>query len=204
MMPPPPGARSAPSTQRNRDAILLVLKPRLPDSGTVLEVASGAGEHAVHCARALPSLTWQPTDPDPGARESIDAWRQASGLGNLMPALPLDASNPDRWPAARADAIVCINMVHISPWAATQGLVAGAGRLLPANGILYLYGPYKEGGEHTAPTNALFDADLKARDPAWGLRDLEAVAALADTHGLTLAERIAMPANNLSLIFRRR
>lgn len=201
---PPPGARSSPSTQRNRDAILLVLKPRLPAKGLVLEIAAGAGEHAMHCAAALPSLTWQPTDPDADARASIDAWRIASGLDNLLPALPLDASAPAHWPVARADAVVCINMTHISPWSATQGLIAGAARVLPPGGVLYLYGPYKEGGEHTAPTNALFDADLRRRNADWGLRDREAVVDLAASAGLDLTDRIAMPANNLSLVFRRR
>ncbi len=201
---PPPGALSSPSTARNRDAILLVLKPRLPQRGLVLEIASGAGEHAVHMARALPGLTWRPSDPDPRARASIEAWRTASGLANLLEPLDIDAAQPIAWPPVQAEAVVCINMVPISPWAATQGLLQGAGQALVPGGLLYLYGPYRERGVEIAPTNAMFDADLKARDPAWGLRALDAVAALAAEHGLDLAERIAMPANNLSLIFRRR
>jgi hypothetical protein len=201
---PPPGALCAPSTARNRDAILLVLKPRLPARGLVLEIASSAGEHAVHCARALPGLTWRPSDPDPRARASITAWRAASGLANLLEPLDLDAAAPSAWPPLRVQAVACINMIHISPWAAAEGLMQGAGRVLEPGGLLYLYGPYREAGVEIAPTNALFDADLKARNPAWGLRDLQAVSALAAAHGLDLAERIAMPANNLSLFFRRR
>jgi SAM-dependent methyltransferase len=198
---PPPGARTSPATARNRDPILEVLRPRLPAHGLVLEVASGAGEHAVHMARALPGLSWQPTDPDSAALDSIAAWRDAAGLPNLLAPLKLDAAAPESWPVEKADAMVCINMVHISPWAATEGLMAGAGRVLPPGGILYLYGPYREAGVETAPSNTAFDLDLKARNPAWGLRDLEAVSDLAARHGLRLDERIAMPADNLSLVF---
>ena len=199
----PPGARVSPSTARNREPILEVLAPRLPDSGLVLEIAAGAGEHAVHAAAALPHLQWQPTDPDPEALISIAAWRDHAALPNLLPPLRLDASDPDSWPVAQADAVVNINMIHISPWSATQGLMAGAGRLLPSEGLLYLYGPYLEADVETAPSNLAFDQSLKDRNPAWGLRRLDDVTALAARHGLTLAERIAMPANNLSLIFRR-
>jgi SAM-dependent methyltransferase len=200
---PPPGARTSPATARNRDPILEVLRPRLPHHGLVLEVASGAGEHAVHMARALPGLDWRPTDPDPVALESIAAWRDAAGLANLLAPLRLDAAAPDSWPVEAADAMVCINMVHISPWAATEGLMAGAARVLPPGGLLYLYGPYREDGR-TAPSNEAFDLDLKARNPAWGVRDLEAVRDLADGCGLVLEARIEMPANNLSLVFVRR
>lgn len=199
----PPGARSSPSTARNRDPILDILRPRLPASGLVLEIAAGAGEHAVHMARALPGLEWRPTDPDPVALDSIGAWRKAAGLPNLLAPLILDASQPDAWPVDRADAVVCINMVHISPWSATEGLMTGAGRILPPGGMLYLYGPYRETGVPTAASNEAFDADLRRRNPAWGLRDLDEVTALAGAHGLALSERIAMPANNLSLVFRR-
>lgn len=199
----PPGTRTAPSTARNREPILQALRPRLPADGLVLEVAAGAGEHAVHFARALPHLAWRPTDPDEAALASIAAWRAQAGLPNLLAPLRLDAAHPDAWPLARADALVAINMVHISPWAATRGLMAGAGRLLPAGGGLFLYGPYLEDGVATAPSNLAFDESLKARDPAWGLRRLAAVAALAEGCGLALAERIAMPANNLFLVFRR-
>lgn len=200
---PPPGARVSPSTARNREPILEVLGPRLPASGLVLEIAAGAGEHAVHNAAALPHLQWQPTDPDPEALISIAAWRDHAALPNLLPPLRLDASDPDSWPVAQADAVVNINMIHISPWAAAEGLMAGAGRLLPAGGLLYLYGPYLESDVETAPSNLAFDQSLKDRNPAWGLRRLDDVTALAARHGLMLAERIAMPANNLSVIFRK-
>jgi len=195
-------ALASPSVVRNRDPILTILRRVLPSTGMVLEIASGTGEHAVHFAAALPHLTWQPSDQDEQALRSIAAHRAVSGLPNLLAPLPLDAAGPD-WPVERADAIVAINMVHISSWQATQGLMAGAGRVLPPGGVLYLYGAYKENGTHTAPSNEAFDADLKRRNPEWGVRDLEAVAELARGHGLALVERIPMPANNLSLIFRR-
>jgi hypothetical protein len=200
---PASAARVSPSTARNRDPILEALKPRLPHRGLVLEIAAGAGEHAVHNAAALPGLEWQPTDPDPEALASIAAWRAHASLPNLLPPLRLDASDPDAWPVERADAVVNINMIHISPWAATLGLMAGAGRLLPTGGGLFLYGPYIEAGVQTAPSNLAFDLSLKSRDSAWGIRHLEAVAAAAAGHGLALAERIAMPANNLILVFRK-
>lgn len=199
----PPGARASPATARNRDPILDVLRAHLPDRGLVLEIAAGAGEHAVHFARALPGLQWRPTDPDPTALDSIGAWRKAAELDNLLAPLILDASQPDAWPVDRADAVVCINMAHISPWSATEGLMTGAGRILPPSGVLYLYGPYRETGVPTAASNEAFDADLKRRNPGWGLRELDEVAPLAAAHGLELSERIAMPANNLSLVFRR-
>jgi SAM-dependent methyltransferase len=166
----------------------------------VLEIASGTGEHAVYFAAALPHLTWQPTDPDGEARDSITAYAAAAQLPNLLPVLALDASVPE-WPVARADAVVSINMIHIAPWSAAEGLMAGAGRLLAPGGVLYLYGPFKENGQHTAPSNVAFDASLRARDPQWGVRDTGDVAALARRNGLELAERVAMPANNLSLVF---
>lgn len=200
---PPPGARVSPSTARNRAPILEVLAPRLPALGLVLEIAAGAGEHAVHNAAALPHLQWRPTDPDAEALASIAAWRDHAALPNLLPPLRLDASDPDNWPVAQADAIVNINMIHISPWSATQGLMAGAARVLPPGGLLYLYGPYLEAGVETAPSNLAFDQSLKDRNSAWGLRRLEEVAALASECGLRLTERLAMPANNLSVIFRK-
>ena len=200
---PPPGARVSPSTARNREPILQVLKPRLPATGLVLEIAAGAGEHAVYCAAALPHLQWRPTDPDPEALASIAAWRDHAALPNLLPPLRLDASDPDGWPVGRADAVVNINMVHISPWSATEGLMAGAARVLPAGAPLVLYGPYIEPDLETAPSNLDFDASLRRRNPAWGVRRLDDVTVLAARHGLVLAERIAMPANNLSLVFRR-
>jgi SAM-dependent methyltransferase len=192
----------APAAQRNREPILAVLERHLPRRGTVLEIASGSGEHVVHFAARLGSLVFQPSDPDPAARASIDAWAAAGGLGNVRPALALDAAAPD-WPAAHADAVLCINMIHIAPWRAAEGLVAGAARLLGPGGVLYLYGPYKRGGGHTAPSNAAFDADLRRRNPGWGVRAVEDVAALAAAAGFSAPEIEAMPANNLSLIFRR-
>lgn len=196
-------ALSSPATARNKDLILEVLRQHFPASGLVLEIASGAGEHALHMAANLPGLTWQPTDPDPQALASIAAWRAQAGSANLLAPVELDAARPDLWPVNAADAIVCINMIHISPWAATEGLFAGAGRLLPAEGVLVTYGPYLEDAVETAPSNLAFDASLKSRNPAWGIRRREDVEALAAGHGLALQARIAMPANNLSLVFRR-
>ena len=150
---PPRAGRTSPATARNRGPILEVLKPRLPASGVVLEIAAGAGEHAAHFAAALPHLRWRPTDADPDALASIAAWRSHAGLPNLLPPLRLDTANPDAWPIDRADAIVSINMIHISPWAAAQGLMAGAARLLPSGGALFLYGPFIEADIETAPSN---------------------------------------------------
>ena len=184
---------------RNRQPILDVLQEHLPPRGLALEVASGSGEHVVHFAQACPDLVFQPSDPDPAHRASIDAWTVALGLANVRPAIDLDAMAPT-WPVAAANAVLCSNMIHIAPWAATVGLVRGAGRIVPPGGVLYLYGPYRRGGRHTAPSNAAFDADLRARNPGWGVRDLEAVAAEAETNGLALDRVIPMPANNLSLL----
>jgi SAM-dependent methyltransferase len=192
----------SPSVARNRDPILSVLRRVIPPIGQILEIASGTGEHAVHFAAALPHLIWQPTDRDEQALKSISAHRAAAGLPNLLPPLVLNAAALE-WPVERADAIVAINMVHISPWQATQGLMAGAGRILPPGGVLFLYGAYKENGAHTASSNEAFDLDLRRRNPEWGVRDLEAVADLARDHALDLIERVQMPANNLSLIFHR-
>jgi len=194
---------ASPSSARNRDPILALLRRWLPASGTVLEIASGLGEHAAWSAEALPGITWQPTDRSEEALEILRARRAAAGLANLAEPLVQNAADPETWPLARADAIVCINMVHISPWSATEGLMAGAARLLPDGGALILYGPYIETGVETAPSNLAFDADLKRRDPAWGLRDLADVQALAAAQGLSLTERVAMPANNLCLLLRR-
>jgi len=193
----------SPSTARNRDPILRVLRPWLPSRGLVLEVAAGAGEHAVHFAAALPALQWRPTDADPEALASIAAWRDHAGLPNLLSPLRLDASRPDTWPLDRADAVVSINMIHISPWSATEGLMTGADLLLAPGAPLILYGPFLQGDVETAPSNLAFDQDLKRRNPAWGLRHLDALTALAADHALTLAERIPMPANNLVLVFRK-
>ena len=196
------GKRHAPATERNRDAILAVLRDELPSSGLVLEVASGSGQHVVHFAAALPALDWQPSDPDPAAQASIESWRREAGLPNVRPPLRLDASAD--WPVERADAILCVNMVHISPWEATLGLMKGAGAVLPPGGLLYLYGPYLRENVETAPSNLAFDASLKARDPQWGLRRVEDVIAAATGEGLVFRQLLEMPANNLSLIFRRR
>jgi hypothetical protein len=187
---------------RNRQPILDVLRPRLPSDGWVLEVASGTGEHVVHFAAALPHLVFQPSDPSPEARASIDDWALASGLANIRPALALDVEQA-RWPVDRASAVLCSNMIHIAPWSATIGLVEGADRTLTADGLLYLYGPYRRGGAHTAPSNDAFDRSLRQQNPAWGVRDLEAVNELAIRHGFGPAEVVEMPANNLSLLFRR-
>jgi SAM-dependent methyltransferase len=195
------GAQTAPAVARNRDPILAVLRRVLPARGTVLEIASGSGEHAVYFAAALPEITWQPTDRDADELRSIAAYRTAAQLPNLLPPLELDAA-ASRWPMVRADAVVSINMIHIAPWTAAEGLMAGAGRVLAPGGLLYLYGPFKENGRHTAPSNAAFDASLKARDSEWGVRDVAEVSDLAGRHGLVLVDRVVMPANNLSLVFR--
>jgi hypothetical protein len=196
-------ARTAPAAARNREPILRVLRDLLPLSALVLEIASGTGEHAVWFSSALPAVTWQPTDQDPEALNSIAAWRDATGLPNLLPPLPLDAA-AETWPVIQADAVVAINMIHVAPWIATQGLIAGAARVLNSGGLLFLYGPFRERGVHTGATNAAFDADLQARNPAWGIRDLDEIAALASKNGFGTPERVAMPANNLSVVFRRR
>ena len=196
-------ARNAPAAARNREPIFNVLREWLPQPGRVLEVASGTGEHAVWFSGAMPGITWQPTDRDAEALASIAAWRAGAALTNLLPPLHLDASDPGSWPVGPVDAVVSINMIHIAPWAATLGLMAGAARVLGPGGLALLYGPFREGGAHTAPSNAAFDASLQARDPAWGVRDLGAVAAVAAAHGMALAARVAMPANNLILVFRK-
>jgi hypothetical protein len=192
----------APATQRNRDVILDVLRKILPPSGLVLEIASGSGEHAVHFAQALPQLAFQPTDPTEDALASITAWIAAAKAANVRSPLLLDVT-AQTWPVKSADAVLCINMIHISPWSATLGLMRGAASLLRSGAPLYTYGPYKRGGTHTAPSNADFDASLRARDPSWGVRDLEEVAAAAQAAGFTAPEITQMPANNLSLVFRR-
>jgi hypothetical protein len=196
-------AKSAPAAVRNREPILHVLRDILPRPAHVLEIASGTGEHAVWFSSALPELTWQPTDRDPEALASIEAWRDTTGLTNLLPPLLLDASS-NSWPVAQADVVVAINMVHTAPWSATRGLMTGAARVLTKGGLLFLYGPFREDGMHTGAGNAVFDADLRTRDPSWGIRDLDETTALASQHGFNAPERIEMPANNLSVVFRRR
>lgn len=198
---PPQGVRRhAPATLRNRAAIATMLGDLLPAAGRVLEVASGSGEHCAYFAEHFPKLEWHPSDPDPDALASIAAW--CEGLANVRPPVALDAAAAT-WPVGHADAILCINMVHISPWEATLGLMAGAGRLLPPGGPLILYGPYREAGVPTAPSNEEFDQSLRARDPAWGLRLLDEVVAAAEAQGLVFERRVAMPANNLIVAFRR-
>jgi SAM-dependent methyltransferase len=198
-----PDARlSSPAVCRNRGPILDILRTVLPTQGVVLEVASGSGEHIVYLARQLPALDWQPSDPSPAARASIAAWTAADRLTNVRPPLDLDAGALP-WPVSAANAILAINMVHISPWAATQGLLHEAARLLPPAGLLYLYGPFIRAGVALAPSNAAFDADLRDRNGAWGLRDLAAVEAEAAEAGLEIEAVVPMPANNLSVIVRR-
>ncbi|REG50298.1 uncharacterized protein DUF938 [Paraburkholderia sp. BL6669N2] len=193
----------SPSAERNREPILAVLRAVLPTNGRVLEIASGTGQHAIWFARAMPGLDWQPSDADADARASIGAWVAHEGLTNVRAPLALDVHQPD-WGVDTLDAVVCINMIHISPWSAAQALFAGAGRRLVDGGVLYLYGPYKRGGAHTSPSNDAFDQQLRGRDPEWGVRDMEEVVALGVSVGLVCDEPIAMPANNFSLVFRKR
>jgi hypothetical protein len=199
----PEGALASPAAARNTAAILDVLTAHLPARGRVLEVAAGTGQHAAAFAAALPDLDWTPSDPSDQARASISAWATAANLPNLRPPLALDVLDPESWPDGPLQAVVCINMVHISPWAATEGLMALAGGRLAVGGLLVLYGPFRETDVPLAPSNAAFDDSLKARDPAWGLRDRDGVAAAAKGEGLALTRRIGMPANNLMLLFRR-
>lgn len=195
--------RYAPATERNREPIRDVLKEELAGSGgLLLEIAAGTGEHAVFLSRAFPQWQWQPTDPDPDAIASIAAWRDEQGLANLLPPLRLDASDAD-WPVARADAILCVNMTHISPASATEGLFAAAARLLGANAPLLIYGPFLEAELKTTQSNLDFDASLKSRNPEWGLRDAEWLDRLAGANGLRRTARYQMPANNLTLVYRR-
>lgn len=183
-----------PATERNREPILAVLTRLLPPRGLVLEVASGSGEHAAYFAARL-DVTWQPSDPDPTHRASIDDW--CAGL--CPPALALDAAKP--WPIDRADAVFCANMVHIAPWEACLGLLAGAAAVLAPGAPLVMYGPFQRHGAHTSPSNEAFDASLRARNPAWGVRDLDQIAALATA--FRLDEVVAMPSNNFTAVFRR-
>lgn len=193
----------APAAERNRDAILEVLGRVLPAEGKVLEIASGTGQHAVHFARSLSGLAWQPSDPDAAMLDSIRAHTARSGLVNIAEPRRLDVLEPD-WPLEQADAVVCINMIHIAPRAATASLCSGAAELLDAGAPLVLYGPFRRDGRHTAPSNVTFDASLKARNPDWGVRDLEQdVVPVAEGAGFALAEVVSMPANNFCAVFKR-
>ncbi len=205
------GRLDAPAFHRNYEPIFTVLEPHLRGKrGTLLELGSGSGQHAVEYASRLPDITWQPVDYDAAALRSIEAWRVFSKLPNLQPPLRIDLSDSN-WPALYAPkipfasllAIFCANVIHIAPWKIAEGLFAGAPKLLQPGGTMFLYGPFKRGGGHTAPSNEQFDRSLRARNPEWGLRDMEAVQALAEKNGLTLVETIPMPANNFTLIFRR-
>lgn len=207
----------APATQRNRESILAVLQACLPPTGTVLEIASGTGEHAIFFAPRLCPRNWLPSDPDPIARSSIRAWQAESPCPGLYPPLALDVREPT-WAIEQplppewseldllthpVRAMVNINMIHIAPWSVCVGLMAGASRILPPNGILYLYGPFKQQGQHTAASNERFDQSLQSQNPEWGVRDLEDVIAIAQAHSLQWVSSLAMPANNLSVIFSR-
>jgi uncharacterized protein DUF938 len=201
-MPPTDPRRYAPATTRNRDVILAVLAAELPPAGPVLELASGSGEHAVYFAARLPGLTWQPSDPDAESLDSIAAHRAAAGLRNLAPPLLLDVHDPI-WPLAQAAAVVAINLIHIAPWSACLALLTGAARILPPGAPLVLYGAYRRGGRPTSASNEAFDQSLRARNPTWGVRDLEEVERAATGAGWSAMKVVEMPSNNLSLIFRR-
>ncbi len=218
MSEPSDARQHAPATQRNRGPILEVLSQVLPPTGTILEISSGTGEHAIFLAPRLRPRQWIPSDPNPMARVSIAAWQEEFPADNLYPPIALDARDP-AWPVEQDElpealqgldlerdpivAIANINMIHIAPWSACLGLMAGAGRILPPGGILYLYGPYKQNGEHTAASNAAFDQSLRTQDPEWGVRDLEAVVEAAQAQNLALLKTVEMPANNLSVVFQR-
>ncbi len=193
--------RHAPATARNRDVIAGILAEELPATGLVLEIASGSGEHVVHFAERFPDIHWQPSDPDPVARKSIMAWAAEAGLTNVATPLDVDASSPD-WPITRADALLCINMTHISPWEATLGLLDGATRLLGPGAPLIIYGPFLQAEVETAPSNLAFDAQLRARDARFGIRAVADIDAAAAGRGLMRTALYPMPANNLTLVYR--
>ena len=193
----------APATARNREPILTILRRHLPSRGLILEVASGTGEHITHFATALsPDLTFQPSDPHAAARASIDAWADRLGVSNVLPAIALDAA-AEHWPIEQADAVICINMIHIAPWQAAVGLTRGAANVMAAGGALFLYGPFRRGGQHTSPSNEAFDRTLRMQNRHWGVRDLEKVIEVAQRYGFHPPLIEEMPANNLSLVFRR-
>ena len=197
------GKLSTPSAERNKDPILAVLARVLPRRGLVLEIASGTGQHVVHFAKALSDLTWQPSDPDAELRDSIALRVREEQRANVNSAIGLDVTKFP-WPLQTADAVVAINLIHVAPWSATLALFEGAKALLSAEHVLFLYGPYRRFGRHTSDSNAQFDLDLRAYNPEWGLRDLEAVSDVAAGAGFVLAETVEMPANNFSLVFKRR
>ena len=196
------GKWSTPTAERNKGPILDVLTRVLPKQGVVLEIASGTGQHVLHFAKALSGLAWQPSDPDLELRQSIALRVEEQRLANVKRPIDLDVTRLP-WPLQAADAVVCINMIHVAPWSATLALFEGAKALLPSQHVLFLYGPYRRSGQHTSKSNEQFDSDLRAQDPEWGLRDLEAVSEAAASSGFALAEVVAMPANNFSVIFKR-
>ena len=193
---------TAPSPERNKQPILEVLARVLPPRGLVLEIGSGTGQHVAHFARALPALTFQPSEMDVERHASIEAWVAEGNLSNVKPPLAIDVTKHP-WPVSAADAVVCINVIHISPWEATLALMAGAARILPAGGVLVTYGPYMRGGAHTSQSNEAFDASLRARNPLWGVRDIDKVAEVAGNEGVALEEAVPMPANNFTLVWRK-
>jgi len=192
----------APAAERNRQPILDVLRRVLPSTGVVVEIASGTGQHAIFFSECLPTLRWQPTDASAEALRSIAAWAEDAARENILPPLELDVRWP-RWPVTEADALICINMIHISPWETTEALFRGAGELLARGAPLITYGPYRVHGEHTAPSNAAFDESLRSRNPLWGIRDIDELCSLGERTGFTLDERVAMPANNMTLVWTR-
>lgn len=200
--PAPPSKAYAPAAERNRLAIGKVLESVLPGSGVVLEVASGTGQHAVHLASQMPTLTWQPSDVSPRALESTRAWADEANLQNLLPPIRLDVLEHP-WPIAHADAVLCINMIHIAPWTATLALFRGARRLLGPDRVLVTYGPYRMHGSHTAPSNETFDRSLRSQHPEWGVRDIDDLVTVAHDHDFSLTETHEMPANNFTLVWRR-
>ena len=189
------------AAERNKDPILNLLERVLPRTGLVLEIGSGTGQHVAHFAKALPELSWQPSDPDEGFRESIRSWTKFSNLDNVRAPVDLEVCRFP-WPVTHADGVLCVNMIHVAPWEATEALFSGAKSVLDRGGVLVLYGPYRRFGRHTAPSNEAFDARLRASNPSWGLRDLEKVVEIADQAGFRLAEVVEMPANNFGVVFR--
>jgi hypothetical protein len=197
------GRLVSPSAERNKEPIAEALDGLLPDAGQVLEVSSGTGQHIVHFARRMPRLVWQPTERDAQCLRSIAAWREAETLPNLRAPLFLDVYD-DVWPVTATDAAICLNMIHIAPWSATETLLHGTGKTLRPGGLLFLYGPFRRQGAHTVESNAEFDRQLRARDPRWGVRNLEDVATLAASEGFELAGVHQLPKNNLGVAFRKR